>query len=316
MAINSNTQTTYALIGGREDLSDIIYNVSPTETPFLSAIERVPATAVYHEWQTEELATPANNAQLEGDVAAADARTTKVRLGNYCQISRKVVEVSGTSERIRKAGRKSEMARELMAKGLEIKRDAEFAIMQNTTTVVGNNTTARQTRGLEGWVATNDSLGAGGASPVYTANPGTAPTDGTQRAYTETLLKAVLQLIYESGGSPDTVFLGSAQKQTMSGFSGNASRTFDLSNTKQNKLIAGYDVYVSDFGTLKVVPSRNQRSRTAFVLQTDMWKLAELRPIATEDLAKTGDSIRKLMTWEYALEACNEKSSGAVRDLS
>lgn len=318
MAITTNSQTTYAAVGNREDLADVIYRTSPTDTPFLSAIERVKATAVKHEWLTEDLAAAANNKQLEGDTGTsglltADAATSRTRWDNYCQISRKIAEVTRTQERVSKAGRKSEMAREIMAKGLELKKDMEFALTQNTTYIAGNATTARQTRGLEGWIYTNDVLGAAGspASPAPASN--TAPTDGTAEAYTEARLKSMLQLIYTSGGNPTMLMMGASQKQTQSGFSGNATRYQDVA---ANKLVAGYDIYVSDFGRLKIVPNRIQRSRTVFGLDLDYWKLAELDPIRTEELAKIGDSERKMLVAEYALESSNEKASGAVRDCS
>lgn len=313
MTVPSGTLQTYAAVGNREDLSDIIFRTTPTDTPFLSALERVSATAVKHEWLTEDLAAAANNKIVEGDDAGAATATSKTRWDNYCQISEKVASISGTQEAVKKAGRNSEMKRELLAKGLEMKRDMEFAIMQNTTYNAGGASTARQTRGLEGWIYSNDVLGSAGSpsSPVPASN--TAPTDGTAEAYTEARLKSCLALIWANGGNPTSIFLGAAQKQTQSGFSGNATRQQDVA---ANKLVAGYDVYVSDFGRLKLIPSRQQRARTVFVLDMDYWKLAELRSMATEDLAKTGDSIRKHMISEYALEACNEKASGAVRDCT
>jgi hypothetical protein len=186
----------------------------------------------------------------------------------------------------------------------------EFALCQNTTLNNGAAATARQTRGLEGWIATNDDLGAGGVSPNYVSN--TAPTDGTARAFTEALLKNVLQLVFVEGGDPGVVMVGPSQKQTFSTFTGNTTK-FDKSEDKS--LTASVDIYVSDFGTLNVTPNRFQRARTAFVLQMDKFALCYLRPMKTEDLAKTGDSDKKMLVCEYTLEARQEKASGAVRDL-
>ena len=166
-------------------------------------------------------------------------------------------------------------------------------------------------RGLEGWVATNNSMGSGGAAPNPTSN--TAPTDGTQRTLTEAMIKTVLQACWTSGGNPDTIMLGGVQKQLFSTFNGGGTQ---FGNLDDKKLIAAIDVYVSDFGTLKLVPNRFQRARTAFVLEMAKWKVAYLRPFTTEDLAKTGDSDAKHLIAEYTLEAANEAASGAVRDLS
>ncbi len=310
MTAPTNTFQTYASIGNREDLSDIIYRIAPTITPFLNLCSKATATSTLHEWQTQDLASAANNAQIEGDDAAAAAVTPTVRLNNRTQISTKTVIVAGTQRAVKTAGRKDEMAYQLSLKSLELKRDMETALTQNSTLVVGNSTTARQTRGLEGWVATNNDLGAGGVAPNYGTN--TSATDGTQRAFTEAQLKNVLQLVFAQGGDPDTILVGPTQKQTFSTFTGGATR---MTEADDKKLTAAVDVYVSDFGTLNVIPSRFQRARTAFVLQADKWAVAYLRPFQTVDLAKTGDADKKEIIVEYSLEARQEKSSGAVRDL-
>lgn len=310
MGVPADTQLTYASVGNREDLIDMIYNVAPTETPFLSGLKRVRASAVKHEWQTDTLAAAANNKQLEGDDTAAEAVVATARLDNYCQISKKVFQISGTQEEVSKAGRKSEIAYQKAKKSQEIKRDMEFALTQNTTYNAGAAGTARQARGLEGWIFTNDSLGATGVSPVPSSN--TAPVDGTQRAFTESLLKNVLQLVFTEGGNPGMIMVGPFNKQAVSGFTGGST----VFNEAGKERIAAFDVYKSDFGTLKVVPNRFQRERTAFVLDMMYWKLATLRDFKTEQLAKTGDSEKWHIVNEYTLEACNEKASGAVRDIT
>lgn len=311
MTAPTNTFQTYQSIGNREDLADVIYRIAPTVTPFLNLCAKATATGTLHEWQTQDLASAANNAQIEGDDAAAAAVTPTVRLNNRTQISTKTVIVAGTQQAVKTAGRKDEMAYQLSLKSLELKRDMETALTQNTTTVTGAAATARQLRGLEGWLATNCDLGATGVAPNYGTN--TAPTDGTQRAFTEAQLKNVLQQIFAQGGEPDTILVGPTQKQTFSTFTGGNTR-FDKSEDK--RLTAAVDVYVSDFGTLNVVPSRFQRSRSAFILQSDKWAVAYLRSFQTVDLAKTGDADKKQIIVEYTLEARQEKSSGVVRDLS
>ena len=312
MAIVANTFTTYDAIGVREQLDDLIYNIAPTDTPFMSGIGKGKASNVFFEWQTDTLASAANNAQLDGDdVGSFTAVTPTVRIGNRTQISRKTMVVSATEQAILKAGRKDEVAYQVTLKMKELKRDMETALTQNTTSVTGNTTTARQTRGLEGWVATNNSLGASGVAPAPSTN--TAPTDGTQRAFTEAMLKSVAQLVFTAGGDPDMLMVGAAQKQVVSTFTGNATRTKDA---KDGSLQTSISVYTSDFGTFKIAPNRFQRNRTAFLLQTDMWKLMTLRPMQVVDLAKTGDADKKLLVCEYGLMSNQEAASGAVRDLT
>lgn len=312
MAAPTNTFQTYQAKGAREDLANVIYRIAPTETPFLSAIAKVDSEATFHEWQTQDLASAGANAQIEGDDATNIAATPTVRLGNYTQIMTKTVVTSGTQDEVKKAGRGSELSYQVSLKGLELKRDMEFALCQNSTFNAGAAGTARQLRGLEGWVATNADYGVGGAAPVYNGG-NTAPTDGTARAFTESSLKTVLQLIWVQGGKPDLLMMGGTQKQTFSTFTGGSTR-YDVSEDK--KVTAAVDVYISDFGTIKAVPNRFQRARTAFAVQTDMFALATLRPMRTVPLAKTGDSEKRMLITEVTLEARQEKSSGAIRDLT
>lgn len=308
----ANTFSTYNAVGIREQLSDIIYNISPTDTPFMSGIRKGSASNTLFEWETDALASAANNAQIEGDdVASIDAVAPTARIGNRTQISRKTLIISGTEEVVNKAGRKSELAYQIAKKGKELKRDMEVALTQNTTAVAGSSSTARQTRGLEGWIASNNNLGTGGAAPSPTNN--TAPTDGTTRSFTEAMLKDVLQQQFTNGGNPDTLMAGATQRQVISTFTGNSTR-FDKGEDKS--LTATIDVYVSDFGTLKVVPNRFQRARTVFSLQMDMWQLNYLRSFETTPLAKTGDAEKRMLIVEYGLQSNQEAASGAIRDLA
>lgn len=311
MAAPTGTVQTYGAKGIAEDFENVIYNIAPTETPFLSALDRVKATNTLHQWQTDSLDAAANNAQIEGDDAATPTFAATATVNNNTQISSKTVIVSGTQDAVRKYGRDKELAYQIAKKGKELKRDMETALCQNTTTVVGAAGTARQLRGLEGWIATNNSLGASGAAP----NPGsnTAPTDGTQRAFTETLLKDVLQKCFTQGGNPTMLMVGPAQKQVLSTFTGNSTR---FKEAEDSKLNASVDFYKSDFGTLAAKPNRFQRNRTAFALDMDYWALGVLRPMATNELAKTGDAEKRQLLTEYTLVSRQEAASGAVRDLT
>lgn len=307
MTAPTNTFLTTAAIGNREDLSDIIYRIAPTDTPVLSMSGKNKAEATLHEWQTQDLATAAANAQAEGDDATAVAVTPTVRLSNRLQISSKTVSVAGSQQAVNSAGRKNEMAYQVGLKSLELKRDMEFALTQNNVTA----TSPRQLRGLLGWVVDNTSKDAGTTLASYTGN--TAQTDGTTRAFTEAQVKAVLQLQFTAGGKPDTIMLPPAAKQTFSTFTGNATR---MDKSEDQKLYAAVDVYVSDFGEIKAVPNRFQRARDVFILQMDMLAVSYLRPFTTIDLAKTGDADRKQVLVEYTLEVKAPKAHGAVYDVA
>jgi hypothetical protein len=307
MTAPTNTFLTTAAIGNREDLSDIIYRIAPTDTPTLSMSGKTKAEATLHEWQTQDLATAAANAQVEGDDATAVAVTPTVRLGNRTQISAKTVSVAGSQQAVNAAGRKNEMAYQVGLKSLELKRDMEFALTQNNVTA----TAPRQLRGLLGWVVDNTSKASDTTLASYTGN--TAQTDGTTRPFTEAQVKAVLQLQFTAGGKPDTIMLPPAAKQTFSTFTGNATR---MDKSEDQKLYAAVDVYVSDFGEIKAVPNRFMRSRDVFILQMDMLAVSYLRPFSTTDLAKTGDADRKQVIVEYTLEVKAPKAHGAVYDIA
>lgn len=309
----TNTFDSYDSIGNREDLFDKIYNVDPDETPFLSKIGKVKASNTYHEWQTDGLDAPsATNANIEGDDTTAGAVTPTVRLGNYTQIFKKAVTISGTTESVKRAGRGKEMAYQLMLKAKALKTDIESSLFANNAQVAGNATTARELAGVPTWLTSNTSAGAGGSDA--TGDGSDARTDGTQRAFTEATLKTVLASIWDnSGQKPDAIYLGSFNKQAASGFTGGNT---SFQKAESAKLTAYYDVYEYDFGRVDIIPSRHVRSRDAIVANTKMWALAELRSMKQERLAKTGDSEKFQIICESTLVCRNEKASGGVFDLT
>lgn len=314
MAIVANTFTRYSAIGIREDLSNVIYNISPEETPFISNIGRESVKNTYFEWQTDSLAAASSsNAALEGDdVSSFTAVSPTSRIGNYTQISTKNVVISGTLEALDKAGRRSELTYQLAKLGSELKRDMESSLLANQSPVAGNTTTARRTAGLPAFIKTNTDFGTGGADTSGIA----ARTDGTQRAFTETLLKNVVAEVWESGGTPKMLMVGSHNKQTVSGFTGIATRFRDVPAGQQAQIVGAADMYVSDFGTINVVPNRFQRARDAFIVDPQFASMAVLRPIEQTELAKTGDAEKRLMLVEYGLKVNNEAAHGIVADLT
>jgi len=311
MAQPTNTFDTYDSIGEREDLSDVIYNISPTDTPFLSSAAKTKATAVLHEWQTDSLAAAVTNNQvIEGDEATIDAITATTRLSNSCQIMDKTILITGTQEAVDKAGRASEIAYQIAKKAKELKRDLEASLTSNNAEVTGSATAARVAGGLRSWVATNDVMGTSGTSG---GAGNTAATNGTQRAFTETLLKSVIKSVWNAGGNPTMVMVGPFNKQKLSGFTGNSTR-FDAG--ADATLYTSVDVYASDFGQLQVVPNRFSRDREAWVLDMDYWGVAFLRDFTMHELSKTGDSEKRQLLLEATLESRNEAASGCVADIT
>lgn len=311
MAAPTNTFQSYDAVGNREDLADVIFNVAPWETPFLSSAKSNSATAIKHEWQTDTLDAAANNTQIEGSDATTDAVTATVRLDNYTAISDKVIRISGTQDAVNKAGRDKEMAYQLVKRGRELKTDIELMMFANTAKAVGTDTAARQVGGIESYLLTNTSAGAGGSDP--TGNGVDVRTDGTQRAFTESLLLDVHQSCWDEGGNPDALYVGPFNKRVASGFTGVATKYKDADD---KKIIASADIYVSDFGELQIIPSRQCRSRTGYLIEHDYVAYSTLRNMETIELAKTGDSERKQLLCEWTLEVCNEKAHGLIADLT
>lgn len=320
MAIITNAFLTFSAVGNREDLSNNIYNISPEDTPFISNAGRDRANATLFEWQTDSLAAAAANAQLQGDdiVTTVDAVTATARLGNRTMISRKTVLVSGTQDAVDKAGRKKELAYQLAKKSAELKRDMEYNLIGlNLAGVTGNSTTAPVTATFSAFIKTNYDMNTDGVNPTYTSGvPNLPRTDGTNtRTFTETILKNVLQKCWTNGAKPELLMTGPINKQRVSGFSGIATRFRDVGAGKPAQIIGAADVYVSDFGNITVVPNRFQRERDAWVLDTDYYAVAFLRPFMQVELAKTGDAEKRMVLAEYGLKVMNEAAHGGAFDL-
>jgi hypothetical protein len=333
MTVLPGTYETFQQVGIREDLSDIIYNISPTETPFLMMIGRGTADQSKHEWQIDVLtAADADNKVAQGEDDTTAAYYTVVvptkRVNNYNQISRKSVMVSGTAEVVDKAGRKSELAYQLAKKAKELKRDMESILTAANSGGVpqpklpGDTNVAAQLAPYETWMTTGSgqpqSRGVGGTgspetddySPTDTTGD---PVDGTVRAFGEADLKEVIREAWTQGGDPSVIMVGPFNKQALSAFSGNTTR-FDRS--EDMRLVTAVDVYVSDFGEHRVVPNRFSRDRSALVITPRMWSVDYLRGFRQFALAKTGDAEKRTLLAEYTLRASNPWASGIVADLT
>lgn len=318
MTAPTNTVTSATPnVGTREDLEDTITRVAPEETPFTSSLGSTKATAIFHEWQTETLATAvATNAQLEGDdVGTLDAPNLTSRVGNYCQILRKTGGVSRTQEIVDKAGRASEMARQKTLKGIEGRRDFEMRAIGNYASINESGATTRKFGGILAWLTSNTSLGASGANGGFGSGVVAAATNGTQRTFTEALLKSVLATAYSNGGRPTQAFMGPVHKQQASAFTGIADIRADASGTKQATLYAAADMYVSDFGTITFNAHPYGLTRDCVIIDPTKAKVATLDGWKSKELASNGDNEKFMLTAEKTLVCANEKAHAAVRDL-
>ena len=319
MAVTANTNETYDVSTIREDLSEAMASISPTETIFMSTIGTRNVDNTYFEWSEVDLAAAATNTQIEGDAGLSnDAPTNAVRKGNYTAISAKVVEVSDTNQNVNGVANAQTVAKQVAYKLSELKRDMEKMALDNAAGGAGASGTARTTAGLPAFLTTNVERGTGGANGTTSGAgsagyPNAAATDGTARAITEALLKSVIASCWDEGADPSIVLCGSSQKQTISGFTGNATKYQEVDG---KRLTAAVDIYVSDFGTLQIVPARHIRARDVFVLDPSYAKIAYLQTARQKPLARTGLSERRLISAEWGLEVTSEKAHGVIADCS
>jgi hypothetical protein len=324
MAVNANTNKSYDVKTIREDLSDAMISISPTETPFQSAIGRKSVTNTSFEWSEVDLAAPTANRVLEGEAAPGnDAPTNAARLSNYTQISDKVVEVSDTNQKVNGVADAQTVAKQIAYKLKELKRDMEVMLLSNVAAVPGDATTARVTAGLPAFLRTNVDRGTSGASGTLSGTTSgyvnAAATDGTPRALTEAMLKSVIAQCWDNGAEPSIVLCGSAVKQKISStFTGSATK---FKNVDDKKVVAAVDLYVSDFGELQIVPTRFLETRTVagrdvFVLDPNYARVAYLQTVQQKPLARTGHAERRLISTEYGLQIDSQKAHGVIADIN
>lgn len=324
MAQFTATSDTYLHADGiREELSNMITDISPEETPFYSNIGRGTVSNTYYEWLTDALATAVtSNAAIEGDdLTSYTDGTARVRLGNYTQIMRKTVIVSGTQRAVNNAGVADELAYAVAKQGRELKRDLEFTLTSEQPANAGGPTTARTTAGFEAFIRTNTDISAtSSVNPTLSGTtkgyPDAGPVNGTQRAFTETILKSVIQKIWTSGGTPKMVLVGPVNKARASGFTGIADIRKDVPGARAATVIGAADVYVSDFGNVTFVPSRFSRERSALFVDPEYAECVFLRPFQLEEMAKTGDAEKRMLVVEAGLKLSTEAAHGIARDLT
>jgi hypothetical protein len=318
MAQPTGVYVTFSSAGLREDLENVIYDISPTDTPFMSMGGRMDAIAVNHEWQTDALAAAGDNFNEEGATLTAAEPAATTRVGNICQISLKTTLVSGTLDAVSKAGRREELAYQMSKRSKELKRDMERAMVgvNQGKAAMAADSTVRKLGSLTTWVNTNISKAADGANGAGAG--AAARTDGTTRTFTEALLKAAILSAYDEGADIKYLMMAPAQKQTFSSFVGvgGSAGVSNFNDVADQRIIGGMDVYVSDFGEMAVVPNRFQRSRDVWLLDPEYYGVAYLRPFFQREVASTSDGEQRAIIAEYTLVCKNEKALGAVYDLS
>ncbi|RLE46027.1 phage head protein [Candidatus Woesearchaeota archaeon] len=288
--------TTYTAVGNKEDVSDIITNITPTETPLYSMFGKAKAKAIYHEWLEDELVPPGENAKIEGSDYGSPVSTNRERKGNYTQIFEKVAKVSGSQEAVQKYGIKSELAYQMANRMKEIARDVEYAIINNTAKVAGSASEARKMGGILAFVTTN-----------------VDDNSGTPRDLTEDLLNEGIQSAWQAGGAPNVVVVCGKHKRIISGFTAGATKYLEA---EDKKLVAAVDVYESDFGVVRIIPHRYMLTNTLFILDSNYWKVAYLRPFKVKDIPPTGDYVGRVIIGELTLEARAEKANAVIKDLN
>jgi hypothetical protein len=315
MAIVTNTFTSHDGVGIRESLADVIANISPEEVPFQSNVGSENVANTYFEWQTDSLAATSTTGVIDGDdVSSFDSTSATTRVGNYTHIRRRTTIVADNFSALDTAGRNDELSYQIAKRGKELKRDIEAVLTANNAQVAGNSSTARETGGLGAWIASNANAGVGGA--LATGNGTTARTDGTQRDFTETMLKDAMQQAFVSGGQPSILMVGPHNKTVVSGFAGIAAQRYQAPSDAPTTIIGAADVYLSDFGTLNVVANRFTPERTAYLLDPEYASVCYLRPIQNVELSKTGDAEKSMVIAEFGLKVTNEAAHAVVADLN
>lgn len=319
MTAIANTATTLTTKGIREDLEDNIYRVAASKTPFSKNIGKSKATQTFHEWQTETLAAPsATNFQLEGDDVGTTfaAENVTTRVGNYCQIFRKTGIVSATDDVVKKAGRSSELNRQKVLKGLELATDIEMTLFVNGVSGQESGATPRKSAGAPAWITTNTSFGAGGSAGGFSAGVVSAATAGTNRTFTESLVKSTRTTAFGNGATPNQVYMSGTNKQQFSAFTGIASIRVDAKPSEQATIIGAADVYQDDYGRMALIPHQYAIANTALFIDPEMIGVATLRGMETIPLAKTGDAEKFMIIAEKCLVVKNQKAHACIFALT
>jgi hypothetical protein len=310
----TNAVATYDVTTNREDLADAVYRISPSDTPFINAVPRTKATAVLHEWSLDTLdSVNTSNARLEGDALSRASSTNPARKANYCQISSRDATVTGTQRAVNPAGIDDLMSFQMSKKSLVLRKDMEAILLGNTGQVSGNTTTARTLRSFNAWISGNGSRGANGVDSTAATAAATDGTAGDLRTFTETLLKDAILDAFVDGGEPDLILLGGTNKQLFSTFTGRAVSQLIVG---KGQIDGAANMYASDFGDLKVVPNRTQRSRDVYVVDTSKVAVSYLRAFEPQELGRVGDAVTRDLISEYTLEMRAPDAHALIADTN
>lgn len=320
MAVFTNTFQSTSAVGNREELSDVVSRITPEDTPIYSMIPKGKAKSTNPEWEIDTLRTPAANAQLEGDEYAYTAVVVPTRVGGRTQIFREGFVVSNTQDAVDNAGKNEKRKEQMLKAGIVLKKDVEFAILDNNASVGG---ATRETGGLPSWLETNTSRGGSGADGGFASGNTAAATAGTKRAFTKALLDGVLQDVYKSGGTPKKAVVSPYAKQVFTTFmsDSNVASFRYAASGGSNSIVATADMYEGDFGKTAVVPNRVMATSVAmasnvFILDPDMLSWLWLRKMQRDnDIASTGDAEKGMIVGEGTLCVKNEAGLGVVADI-
>lgn len=323
MAALGNTKLTTTSVGNREELSDVVSRITPEDTPIYSDIRKGSCKSVHPEWETDELRAPAENINPEGDEYSYNAISSPDRLGNYTQIFKDSFIISRTQETVDEAGNVQKRRYQKLKTGIALRKDVELAIVTNNASVGG---ATRELGGLPTWIETNVSRGGSGTNGGFDINTGltVAAGNGTQRAFTKTLMDDVMKQGYESGANFRNVYVSPYVKSVFVTFmsdSAVAPFRYAVNDGNRNSIISNADVYEGPFGKVFIKPNRVMAAsagvaRNAFFLDTSMVSFLWLRKLAEDtDVARTGDADKCIIVGEGTLKVSNEAGIGVVADL-
>lgn len=325
MAQATGTYSSYDIVGAREELADIIYNIDPDETPLFSMLPKQKLKSKNPEWQTDVLAAPGTNRQIEGDEYSYAAPSATSRVKNYTQISWETGIITETADVVDKAGRDTELAYQKLKSGKELRLDIEYELVHNHASVAGNDTTARQSAGFPAWLTSNDSRGASGADGGYNSGTGVvdAATNGTQRAFTKAQLDTVQEAVFKSGGNATTVMLSPYNKTVFASFMSDANVAefrYAAKPSGKNTIVASAEIYLGHFGEMMIKTNRQMATdataaRNVLLITPGYAAVGVLRPFQTEYPAKTGDANKYVIKTEWCLIMKNQAAHGVIADV-
>lgn len=304
---------TYDQVGKKEDISDVISNISPTTTPFQSLIKGEKVMNTVYGWQEDSLADVADNAKTEGHQASDNDLGATTMRQNYTQIMSKTVNVTATADSVSTYGRAKETAYQLAKKSAELKRELEYHLVGKAqNAAAGDASTARTFANAFGTYV-------GGAavidSTVTVTTDSDAGTVGNQAgALTEANILSANQKLYEAGSDASYIMVKPADSLIIADFAKSAGRERDFNTGKT--VVNAVDLYVSPFGEQKVIINRFLKASECLIFKPEMWRLVTLRPFTRELLAKTGDSDRHFIVGEFSLKHMNAKGSARVTNLT